>query len=142
MAENDFDLVNNLFCKLVDKKERKGNSSLAVEEVVVLSIWHASGIIENGGIQYFFEQELDAEAVACAYEQIGCDKCAELLRLALSLFPAHIHQAGRSERIKHVEDNKEIFEKLSSAFWKADKEMEPQLAEFIRKHLAKSCSSA
>ena len=140
MPASDFDLVNSLFCKLVDKKEKLGEHALTTEEQAVFLIWHASGIIENGGFQYFFEQELDAEAVASAYEEIGCDKCAELLRLALSLFPSRILEAGWRERIKFVEDNHEAFGKLSSAFWKADKETESRLAEYVRRHVAEISS--
>jgi len=78
---------------------------LTKEENVVLLVWHASGIIENGGFHYFFEQELNAEAVATAYETIGCDKAAELLRLGLSLFPNAVLPASWEERVKFMDQN-------------------------------------
>jgi len=139
MRNSDFDLVDDLFCKVVDKKEQHGWHSLNAEERVLLLVWHASGIIGNGGFLYFFEQEIDADATARAYEKIGCHECAELLRLSLSLFPDSVLQASLEERVKYLEDNKEMFDKLSSGFWKADKEMRVRLAEYVKGHIGKIC---
>ncbi|MDB6020365.1 MAG: hypothetical protein JWQ04_222, partial [Pedosphaera sp.] len=122
MRNADLDFVDGIALKIWDKQER--GQSLTTEEDTVQAIWGASGIIGNGGFQYFFEQELDAEAVACAYDKIGCSECAELLRLALSLIPEPLFNATWNERIEFVERNKELFERLSSAFWKANKEVE------------------
>jgi hypothetical protein len=137
---DDFNYVNDHFLKIVSKEEKDGCRSLTAEEQVVLHIWHASGIIENGGFQYFFEQELDAEAVALAYETIGCHKCAELLRIALSEVPDAMLRASWKERIHFIEGKHEVFSSLSSGFWAADKEVEKQLAKYIRAHADKICS--
>lgn len=140
MQRSNFDVIDKIFCKLVDKEKECGRDSLTPEEQVVLSVWHASGTIENGGFQYLVEQGLDAEAVARAYEVIGCTKCAELLRLASSLFPDPLFRSGRSERVQYVERNAEMFGKLSNAFWEADQEMEERLAEYIGRHADKICT--
>jgi hypothetical protein len=137
MRNSDFDSIDNLFCRLVEKKDEVGDRSLTEEERVVLLVWHASGVIENGGFQYFYEQKLDAEAVAVAYDKIGCQKCAELLRLSLSLFPAAILNSSWNERIEFVEANSETFDSLCSAFWEADKGMQQRLMEYIKNHREK-----
>jgi hypothetical protein len=134
MADRDFDLINGLFCKLDDKEQVSGAASLTDVEQIVLLIWHSSGIIENGGFHYFYEQDLDAEAVAAAYDRIGCSECAEILRLSFSLFPDHIAQAGRDERVRYVEANGELIQRLDKRFWELDKGMEKRLAEYIRNH--------
>ena len=72
--------------------------------------------------------------MAAGYDKIGCNKCAEILRLSLSLFPDSVMHAGWDERIKFVESNSETFGNLSNAFWDADEEMRPRLAEYIINH--------
>ena len=132
MRDSDFNLISIFLTKVEDKEKKCGSHSLTVEERVVSLIWGASGIIENGGFQYFYEQEFDAEAVATAYEKIGCNKCAELLRLSRSLFPDQIFRAGLSERIQFIEHNSAAFYNLSNAFWEADEEMQKRLADYIK----------
>ncbi|MDB6112781.1 MAG: hypothetical protein JWR69_4531 [Pedosphaera sp.] len=137
MKDDDFEFINGLFCKLVDKQEDQGAEVLTKEENVVLLIWHASGIIGNGGFRYFFEQELNGEAAAAAYTIIGCDKAAELLRLGLSLFPNTVPPASWEERVKYMDENAELFDRLSEAFWEADQGMQERLAEYTRSHFDK-----
>ena len=132
MQKSEFDFVNGLFLRIAEKKKKNGYDSLTAEERVVFLVWDASGIIENGGLQYFYEQEFDAEAVAAAYEKIGCQKCAELLKLSFSLFPPSVLQGSWSDRVAFVERNSEMFDNLSNAFWEADEEMEKRLADYIK----------
>ena len=134
MSDADFHLVNGLFCRLVDKEALSGPDSLTAVEAFVVAIWHASGIIGNGGLQYFYEQDLDAEAVAAAYDQIGCPECAEVLRLSWSLFPEPLSLAGRDERVEFVENHRELFEPLDHRFWECDTQMPQRLAEYVRTH--------
>lgn len=142
MSDSNFNFVNDIFCQIVDKKKAFGESSLTEAEHVVLWVWHASGIIENGGFQYFFEQQLDVETVAVAYQKIGAGKCAELLRLSLSLFPEPILHADWMERIKYAEDNSDRFENLSRAFWREDKKTEVRLAAYVHDYRDKILGGA
>src|SRR5947207_15812470 len=137
MPKSEFGFVNGFFRRIAEKKNKSGYESLTAEERVAFLIWDASGIIENGGLQYFYEQEFDAEAVATAYEKIGCQKCAELLRLSFSLFPAAVLQGSWTDRVAFVERNSEMFDNLSNAFWEADAEMEKRLADYIKLHTLK-----
>lgn len=131
---SNFEFLDKLFNRLVGKEERGGSDSLGPEERILMIVWHASGIIENGGFQYFYEQSLDTEAVAAAYKRIGCNRCAELLRLSASLFPDGNPQPNWDGRIDFIERNGDLFERLSEAFWEADQQMTDHLAEFVRKH--------
>jgi Domain of unknown function (DUF4375) len=134
MRNADFDFINDLFGKIVDEEKENGRPSLTADELLVTSIWHASGIIGNGGLQYFFEQELDAEAVACAYDKINLGKCAELLRLGLSLIPEALMRGDWQERIEFVENNPELFKNLDNAFWDADEGMQDLLVKYVKAH--------
>jgi Domain of unknown function (DUF4375) len=134
MRDDDFELIDSIFCRLTERKRVFGPRSLTVVENIVLSVWHASGIIENGGLQYFYEQDLDPEAVADAYQEIGCSECAEVLRLSWSLFPDRVATAGRDARVRFVEDNRGLFDHLDHRFWKFDKRMQQRLAGYIRTH--------
>ena len=135
MSDADFHLVNGLFCRLVDKEALSGAQSLTAAEAIVVAIWHASGIIENGGLQYFYEQDLDAEVIAAAYDQIGCPECAEVLRLSRSLFPEPVAMADRDARVEFVENHRELFEPLDHRFWECDTQMPQRLDEYVRTHV-------
>ena len=139
MPSNDFNLIDGLSVKIADKEERQGPQSLTEQERTVDLIWRASGLIGNGGFQYFYEQEIDAETVAKAYENIGCHKCAEILRLSLSLFPDSIRNAGWDERVEYMKQKKELFYNTSSLFWDADAEMEKRLADYVRANADNIC---
>lgn len=135
LCMSDFDFLDDAFSRVVDKKEKQGLSSLSETERVLLFVWHASGIIGNGGFRYFIEGDNDAGAVADAYGRIGLVKSSEIIRLALSLFPDDRPPKDDAERVKCIEVHEEALRKLSEAFWEEDKAMECSLAKYVRKHL-------
>lgn len=139
MPSDDFNLIDTTFLKIAEKGERQGLGSLTEPEKIIDLIWRASGLIGNGGLQYFYEQEFDAKAVALAYERTGCDKCAEIIRLSLSLFPNSLPQEDWDARIQYIESHTELFDSLSTLFWKADAGTEKRLAEFVRANADKIC---
>jgi hypothetical protein len=132
MPSSDFELINELVLKITKKERKLGSHSLAEFERVVTLIWQGSGIIENGGFQYFYEHGIDAEAIAQAYERIGCARCAEILRLSWSLFPDSLQRESLEGRIKYMRQNKDLFYDLSNLFWEADTQMEKKLAEYVK----------
>ncbi len=132
MPNSDFNSINELVLRITEKVRKLGIHSITEFENTVSLIWQASGIIENGGFQYFYEHELDAEVVAQAYERIGCVKCAEILRLSWSLFPDSLQTASLEERIEYMRQNKDVFYDLSNLFWEADTQMEKRLAEYVK----------
>ena len=69
-GKNRFDLVDGLFCKLHDKVQPMGVASLSAEERVVYFAWAALGVLGNGSFQYFFENNLDANATAQSFQEV------------------------------------------------------------------------
>ena len=137
MANDDFDFVNSLFLATISKKEEQGVDSLIEEERVLTLIWHASGIMENGGFQFFYENNLNPDMAAWAYKKIGCDKCSEILGISFSLFPDLIATASCEERVMFIQRNKELFYNLSCLFWDADTATLELLAKYVRENSKK-----
>jgi hypothetical protein len=79
--EDDFELCDELFKRL---DTRYGDdhdvSNYREEHRVVLLVWHAGGIIDNGGFQYLFEGTFDGDPhfakTAAAFRAINAMKCA------------------------------------------------------------------
>lgn len=70
MCSEHFDAVDAVFCRLAEREQQRGAESVTDIERVVLLVWHASGIIGNGGFHYFFECSLPLLATAVAYDRI------------------------------------------------------------------------
>jgi hypothetical protein len=138
MANREFDLIDKTFTALAERKEKLGEENVDEIGRVVLLIWHASGIIGNGGIRYFFECNLSLSETAKAYEQIGVEKAALILRKILNLFPNHSVPDDWDERMvivdKLYDQNAELFHKLEREYYATDGLMEKQLAGWIRVH--------
>jgi hypothetical protein len=54
-----FYFVNDIFVNLANKEEKKGTQSLSEEQLAPLTVWHVSGIVENGALFSFFESRFD-----------------------------------------------------------------------------------
>ena len=93
--------------------------SRAVRTVVIIQA--AQGIIDNGGLQYFFESDFPNQPpyaiVVDAYREIGAIVEADAVAAAVSLFPfaePHKNRARRDEFLEHLHEN------LSSPMWDLD----------------------
>ena len=89
---SNYDLVDRAVSRIEEKAEARGVHSLTPEEAVPYHIWGGLGIIGNGSFQFFFENKMDPEATAQAYERLGLPAVAECFRLAHSLLPDDYHQ--------------------------------------------------
>src|SRR5262245_797509 len=87
MSIEDFDAIDAVFLRLAERKERRGSNSITDIERVVLLVWHASGIIGNGGFHYFFECALPLLATADAFRRIGVEQAASILYQLQEFFP-------------------------------------------------------
>jgi len=138
MAENDFEFVNNTFKALAERKQQRGETSIDDIERVVLLVWHASGIIENGGFRYFFECNLPLRQTSEAYSRIGVEEVATILSRVQELFPNRDIPDDYDERMAIVEgiyeNQGDLLSNLESEFYRADGLMEQQLAGWIRVH--------
>ena len=138
MPDTEFEFVNDTFKTLADREQQRGVASISDIERAVLLIWHASGIIENGGFRYFFECGLPLQETADAYARIGVDAVASTLHRVRDLFPRRHIPDDYDERMEIVErfydERGDLLDQLESDFYRADALMERQLAGWIRVH--------
>ena len=132
----DFEMINAVFSTLVEREKQRGAEGINDIERVVLLVWHASGIIGNGGFRYFFECGLSLPETAKAYERIGVENVVSVFHQVRELFPANEIPDNWDERMVLVEGlyegQAELLEQLESEFFSADELMEQQLAGWIR----------
>ena len=129
---SDFEFIDGVVCRAEEKKAAGGDGALRTEERHALAIWAASGIIGNGGFQFYFENALSCEDAAEGYNSISMPKTAEIFRTALSLFPGGRPQADWSEALAFIRSKEDLFAKLSAEVWFSDAEMIPRLAAYLR----------
>ncbi|MBN2385149.1 DUF4375 domain-containing protein [bacterium] len=140
--KDDFELCNELF-KLMIKHygEDFDVSKCKEKDQAVILVWHASGIIDNGGFQYLFEGNFKGDPyfarTAAAFKTIKASKCAEAIEEALKLFPYSKPPQDINKRLK-------IYQAVSAAkqeaidvkFFSESKEMMTTLAKYIRENRA------
>jgi hypothetical protein len=137
MSSPDFQLVDGVFCRLADR-ETAGPDAINDIEQVVLLVWHAEGIIGNGGFHYFFECGLPLRATAQAYTRIGVQPAATILLHLLALFPRQVIPDDWDERMELVEklesSHRDLIEGWEQEFFETADITERQLAGWIRVH--------
>lgn len=134
----DFELINNIFCALADRETESDSPGITDIEQVVLLVWHAAGIIGNGGFRYFFECGLPLRETENAYARIGVEDAVSIFQRLHDLFPHCYIPEDYDERMEIVEkfysEEGELLNRLESDFYKTDILMERQLAAWIRVH--------
>ncbi len=104
--DDDFELCDELFKEIDDHY----GSDLPAKDMpesprTVILVWHATGIIGNGGFEYLFEGDFKGDPgfklTHKAFETIGSDLAADALRDALALFPNGKMQTDLDERIAY-----------------------------------------
>jgi hypothetical protein len=80
-------------------------------------LYSLQAIIDNGGFQYFFENDLPYllpyAAVSDAYRRIGARQAADRLDKAVAMFPfenPHVHQDKRLKFMESLDEHDEFFE--------------------------------
>ena len=138
MESRDFELIDRAFCVLTECESRHGSDSLDETEQVVLRVWHASGIIGNGGFRYFFECGLPLAATAEDYSRIGVERATKILRDLLELFPGRHVPDDLDERLQLVDRlyqaHPSLLYRWERDYFETDDLMEKQLAGWIRVH--------
>jgi len=138
MRTEHFDAVDAVFCRLADREQQRGVESITDIERVVLLVWHASGIIGNGGFRYFFECALPLLATAQAYERIGVEQAGSILRRLREIFPGRRVPDDYDRRMAIVSrfyhEHTDLLSQLEREFYSTDALMEQQLAGWIRVH--------
>ncbi len=131
-----FYFVNDIFVKIAEKEKKKGTQALTEEQLALLTVWHVSGIVENGALFSFFERKFDVNEVVRAYETVGLPEPPVLLKKAVAVFPNSTPPPDRDELLDFMEDREDVFNKLSTQFLRAAKNMNAILGDYIRKNEA------
>jgi hypothetical protein len=116
-------------------------SELPGELRAVLLPYHAMGIIGNGGFNYLFEGNFRGDPyfhlTAAGFDAIGAKAAAAVFREALALFPDAKPPRDIGERLRHYRGGSgERRHEIDCKFWKADDEVVPRMAAFIRANRA------
>lgn len=119
--------------------EAHGNvSRLALPVQTVAVIDTAQGIIDNGGLEYFYESDFPGTPPYSffveAYRRIGAEAAASCLEASVLMFPfpePHLHEAKRLQWLEGVrDDEKHEFVKLSRRMC-GDEAVFLKLAEYV-----------
>ncbi|MCB9891218.1 MAG: DUF4375 domain-containing protein [Planctomycetes bacterium] len=136
---DDRQLLWNVGAALQRKADEKGLASLSLEQRSVLLSCTASGVVDNGGFQFFFEaREHRAQETLAALEEVGAKKAARALRQAQSVFPDDTPHEDWEERMTYLRNLDEQQE------WRFEGEteelestaMDPILSDYLRRHEA------
>jgi len=143
---DDFELCDQVFVAIGDRYKHwiSADKYRPVERVVML-VWHATGIIGNGGFEYLFSDDFDGDPgfrlTLAAFEEADCPEAAAALREALAQFPNGQLPTDLNERTTFYESVPAATrDALNVAFWKMDWErvgavrIRHKLAKYIRDH--------
>jgi hypothetical protein len=127
------------FQKLKEGGGSPNDLSLPLQTVVV--IYSAQGVIDNGGLEYFYESDFHNEPpysfFSDAYRRIGADEAADCIEKTATMFGTpdpHLKRLERwafLERVKGDETNE--FTLLSNKIC-GDQRVWEKLAEYIAKN--------
>jgi hypothetical protein len=132
LASDDFDLIDNVCGRLIDKEREEGISRLSEHERMVCDIWGALGLLENGSFQYFFENDMDADAVANSFDRLGFPAVAACVRAAKERFPKEIEKGNWNQMLAFMQDHEEEFDSLAAQVLQQQNEIQASLAAYIR----------
>ena len=113
-------------------------SRLALPIQTVAVIDTAQGIIDNGGLEYFYESDFPGTPPCSflieAYRRIGAEAAASCLETSVRMFPfpePHLHEAKRLQWLEGVRDDENHeFVKLSRRIC-GDTAVFLKLAEYV-----------
>lgn len=141
-SASDFDLCNGVFLKIGDQYGHViAADEYSDEERVVMLVWHAKGIIDNGGFEYLFSGDFPGDPgyrlTAKVFESLESARAVTAFRKALAIFPSSELPADIDSRMEiylRVSESKR--EAINKTFWSAgwDGEIKQKLAQYIRDH--------
>ena len=116
-------------------------AKLSVASQTVLIVHAAQGLIDNGGLEYFFESDFPGQpsyAVFCdAYRRIGADEAAKCLGASVRAFGFDAPHLSREKRRAFIAslpgDLSHPFRQLSDRLC-GDRSVWSQLCDYIEHH--------
>src|SRR5262245_23151020 len=123
---NDWELCDATFCKISSLYDDKVHASrYTPEERVVMLVWHAKGIIGNGGFYYLFSGRFDGDPgyrlTADAFKTVGLTRSHEAFEEAFRLFPNGDLPNDLDEReamLKNIDED--VLDSLNNKVWQDD----------------------
>lgn len=119
------DLVDRAWDYSVGRLQEAGGSIYVLAEPLqtVLAIYAAQGIIDNGGLEYFFESDFDDsppyEYFVKAFRRVGAEHAADCIETAAKMFPfsnPHLYESKRRQWLESIRDHEgHQFKRLSNA---------------------------
>jgi hypothetical protein len=133
---DDFELCNGVFCRFADLNNEIDVDSYTEEERVVTLVWHASGIIGNGGFEYLFEGWFTGDAgyvyTAAAFKTIGATQSYGAFQRALGVFgDQYPDDSAERDAVYHRVPEEERTA-INRQFWDDEQNMTAALARYIR----------
>lgn len=132
-GQDDDNYVDSKFAEALRDREHPSD-----DQLLLLSLYIANGVIENGGLVFFFEKDFEGGVthaqIASMYEQIGMSELARLLRKAFSVFPSGRPQEDLFKRDEVLSSQKvsDYFEELGPYLFKETARFTPLIAEYLR----------
>lgn len=144
----------NTFCRMTDDQYFAGTKvAIAKEKVagalrkcavpvqVVLLVDSAQGIIDNGGLRYFYEVDFEEQGPYSdfveAYRAIGAEDAATLLERSIRLFPfpdPHLHELKRQRWLDQIQEDESHEFNYISAKLIGHQVVFPKLKEYMARH--------
>jgi hypothetical protein len=139
-TKDDFELCDELFKRMLKHCGDDLDVSMCKEkDQPVILVWHASGIIDNGGFQYLFEGNFKGDPfftkTAAAFRTIKAVKCAEAVEEALKLFPESKPPTDIEKRLKVYQAvGVAKRQAIDRKFFSESKNIKALLARYIREN--------
>jgi hypothetical protein len=139
MTDDQFSVAINVARTRV--KDAGALRKCAIPVQVALSVATAQGIIDNGGLQYFYEVDFEEQGsyteFVKAYRLIGAEDAATYLERSIALFPfsdPHLHESKRQHLLDEIrEDERHEFHELSNKLI-GHKTVFPKLMDYMSQH--------
>ena len=131
-------LADELAKAAYEQEKDKGENALTEAQSTIGLVWGAEGVIDNGGMQYFFECFVCPLKAADAFGRIGMPIKSKAIRDATALFPNNAPSPdGRTRNAERVDIEKRkpgILDELTHAFWAGETPIETYVAKYAIAH--------
>ncbi len=139
-VDSDLDLCDHTYAQMIKHYGDDLDVSKCKEsDQPVLLVWHAAGIIDNGGFQYLFEGTFKGDPyfarTAQAFKTIKAMKCAAAFDNALRLFPDSKPPTDIEKRLQVYQSVVQTErEAIDIDFFRESSRLKTLLAAYIRDH--------
>lgn len=132
----DFELCDGVFCSFANTDNTLHADRYEEAERIVTLVWHATGIIENGGFHYLFESDFNGDLgyklTAEAFKVIGAEAAYQAFTQVMSHFSKGLPSDIKKRLKLYEEIPEEETNRINTLFWSDLKNIETQLARYIR----------